>query len=87
VLPFPNLQKNFEVEIDASGYAMGEISIQGDKLVCYYFEIFHGGVLKYSTYDNELYALVQYFKKWKNYLIGKGTIIQTDHQPLQYLQA
>jgi hypothetical protein len=66
---------------------MGEISIQGDKLVCYYFEMFHGGVLKYPTYDKEFYALVQDFNKWKNYLMGKGIIIQTNHQPLQYLRA
>lgn len=26
-------------------------------------------------------------KKWKHYLIGKETIIHTDHQPLQYLQS
>ena len=26
-------------------------------------------------------------KKWKPYLIGKETIIHTDHQPLQYLQS
>jgi hypothetical protein len=26
-------------------------------------------------------------KKWKNYLLGKETIIHTNHEPLQYLQA
>jgi len=26
-------------------------------------------------------------KNWKHYLIGKETIIHTDHQPLQYLQS
>jgi hypothetical protein len=41
----------------------------------------------YPTYDKELYALVQSVKKWKHYLIGKETIIHTDHQPLQYLQS
>jgi hypothetical protein len=31
--------------------------------------------------------LVQSVKKWKHYLMGKETIIHTDHQPLQYLQS
>jgi hypothetical protein len=31
--------------------------------------------------------LVQSVKKWKHYLLGKETIIHTDHQPLQYLQS
>jgi hypothetical protein len=43
-------------------------------------------VINYPTYDKELYALVQSVKKWKHYLLGKETIIHTDHQPLQYLQ-
>ena len=38
-------------------------------------------------YDKELYALVQSVKKLKHYLMGKETIIHTDHQPLQYLHS
>ena len=34
----------------------------------------------------KLYALVQVVKKWKIYLLGKETIIHTNHQP-QYLHA
>jgi len=41
----PNLFKPFEVDIDASGYVMGEVFMQGDKPICYHFEIFHGRVL------------------------------------------
>jgi hypothetical protein len=75
------------VEIDARGYAMGEVLMQGGRPICYHSKVFHGAVLKYPTYDKELYALVQDIKKWKHYLMGKETIIHTDHQPLQYLQA
>jgi hypothetical protein len=73
------LQKPFEVETDASGYAMGVVLMQGGKSICYHSEMFHGGVLNYPTYDKELYALVQVVKKWKHYLMGKETIIHTDH--------
>ena len=41
----------------------------------------------YPTCEKELYALVQSLKKWKHYLMGKETIIHTDHQTLQYLQS
>ena len=30
--------------------------------------------------------MVQSVKKWKHYLMGKETIIHTNHQPLQYLK-
>jgi hypothetical protein len=59
------------VETYASGYAMGAILMQGGRPICYHSDMFHGGFLKYPTYDKELYALVQDIKTWKNYLMGK----------------
>jgi hypothetical protein len=87
VLALPNLQQPFEIETDASGYAMGAVLMQYRKPICYHSETFNQVVVNYPTYDKELYALVQSVKKWKHYLLGKETIIHTDHQPLQYLQA
>jgi hypothetical protein len=66
---------------------MGALLMQYRKPICYHFETFNQVVVNYPTYDKELYALVQSVKKWKHYLLGKETIIHTDHQPLQYLQA
>jgi hypothetical protein len=83
----PNLQNPFKVEIDATRYFMGAFYMQLGRPVCYHFEIFHGEVLNYPTYDKELCALLQDVKKWKNYLMGKDTIIHTYHQPLQCLKA
>ena len=87
VLVLPDLHQPFEIEADASGFAMGAILMQGGKLICYHSEFFLGVVSNYPTYDKELYALVQSVKKWKQYLMGKETIIHIDHQPLQYLQS
>jgi penicillin V acylase-like amidase (Ntn superfamily) len=85
MLMLPNLHKPFEVEMDASGYAMREVLMQGGRLVCYHFEVFYGVVFNYPTYEKELYSLIQVVKKWKNCLMGKETIIHIDHQILQYL--
>ena len=79
VLALPDLRQPFEIETDASGFAMGAILMQGGKPVCYHSKTFSGAVSNYPTYDEELYALVQSVKKWKHYLIGKETIIYTDH--------
>jgi hypothetical protein len=57
------------MDTNASGYAMGVILKQGGRNVCYCFEIFHGEVINYVTYDKELYVLFQDIKKWKNYLM------------------
>ena len=77
-----NLQKPFEVETYASGYAMKTILMQGGRYVCYHSEVFHGVVLNYPTYDKEIYALVELVKRWKRYLLGKDMTIHIDHQPI-----
>ena len=58
VLALPNLQRTFEEEIDASGYTMGVVLIQGGRLVCYHSELFYGTVLNYHAYEKDLYAMV-----------------------------
>ena len=65
--------------MDASDYAMGAVLMQNDKPISFHSEIFNGVVTNYPTYDKELYELVQSVKKWKHYLMGKETIIHTDH--------
>jgi hypothetical protein len=82
VLALLNLQQPFEIEIDASRYAMGAVLMQYRKPICYHSKNFNQDVVNYPTYDKELYALVQSIKKWKQYLLGKETNIHTDHHPL-----
>jgi hypothetical protein len=87
VLALPNLQQPFDIKTNANRYAMGVVLMQYRKPICYHSGTFNQVVVNYPTYDKELYALVQSVKKWKHYLLGKETIIHTDHQALQYLQA
>jgi hypothetical protein len=85
VLALSNIQHPFEIETDASGYAMGAVLMQYCKPIFYHSETFNQAIVNYPTYDKELYALFQRVKKWKHYFLGKETIIHIDHQPLQYL--
>ena len=71
VLALPDIQQPFEIERDASGYAMGAVLMQRRKIICFHSETFSKAVMGYPTYDKELYALVQSVKKWKHYLMGK----------------
>nr|CAD1834935.1 unnamed protein product [Ananas comosus var. bracteatus] len=48
--------------------------------------MFQGAQKNYPTYDKELLALHQAVKYWRVYLLGKETVVHTDHRPLQYLQ-
>ena len=67
VLALPDLQRPFEIQTDASDYAMGVVLTQHGKPICYHYETFNSAVVNYPTYDKELYTLVQSVKKWKHY--------------------
>jgi hypothetical protein len=87
ILSLPDLRQPFDIQTYAINYAMGEVLLKHGKPICFHSETFNGVVINYPTYYKELYALVQSVKKWKHCLLGKETIIYTDHQPLQYLQS
>ncbi|GJT73641.1 transposon ty3-I gag-pol polyprotein [Tanacetum coccineum] len=51
---------------------------------------FHGLATFYrrfwSTYEQELYVVVQAMKKWEHYLIQREFVVYSDHQYLKYFQ-
>ena len=81
-----DLQQSFEIETDTSDYALGAVLMQHGHPIAYHSEKFSDTVHRYPTYDKELYPIVQACKQWKHYILGKETIIHTDHKPLQFLQ-
>jgi len=87
MLAMPNLQRPFGLETGANGYALGEKLMQGGRLMCCHFELFHREIFYYPMSDEDTFAIVQAVKKWKHYLFGKETIIHTDHYPFQYLRS
>jgi hypothetical protein len=63
ILALPNLRQPFEIQTDATNYAMREVLLQHGKPICFHSETFNGVVINYPAYDKELYALVQSVKK------------------------
>nr|GEW22216.1 RNA-directed DNA polymerase [Tanacetum cinerariifolium] len=43
-------------------------------------------LFEWSTYEQELHAVVQAMKKWENYLIQWEFVVYSDHQSLKYFQ-
>ena len=84
LLVLPDLNQPFEIETDTSDYALGTMITQSSHPVTFHFENFNDIVRRYSTYENELYSIVQSLKKWRHYILGKETIILTDHEPLHF---
>jgi hypothetical protein len=86
VLSLPDLQQPFKIETDAYDYVVGTVLTQHGHPVAYHSETLSDNVRKYPTYDKEMYSFIQACHQWKHYILGKGTIIHTDHKPLQFIQ-
>jgi len=71
LLDFPDCNKSFEIECDASGIDIGGVLMQEGKPIAYFSEKFDGAQLNYPVYDKELYALVHVLETWQHYLWPK----------------
>jgi hypothetical protein len=91
VLAHPILTDPFELEVDASGFAMGAVLLQrkedGKKHpIAYYSKTLSTAERNYDVYDLELLAIVNALDHWRPYLAGSPhkIIIYSNHQNLLY---
>ncbi|KAG7532368.1 Zinc finger CCHC-type [Arabidopsis thaliana x Arabidopsis arenosa] len=85
VLILPNFDIAFELHCDASKVGIGAILSQAGRPVAFFSEKIAGSRGRYSTYDVELYAVVQAIKHWRHYLFQREFVLYTDHDALKHI--
>lgn len=70
---------------DANNDTIGVVLNQEDKNIAYYNDKLNEAIRKYTTYDKELYAVVQAIKKLRHYLLSREFILYFDNHALQYI--
>jgi hypothetical protein len=85
ILVFPYFSKTFQVRCDTSGFAIGAVLTQDDRTITYFSEKMNEEKIKYSTYDKELYVVIQALKKWRHYLVPKEFVLYSDNHALQFV--
>jgi hypothetical protein len=91
VLMQPDQKKQFEIEVDASNYAIGAVLMQkGEKdilhPVAFFSKTMNDAQRNYNVYNRELLALVETFRHWRHYLHSAAhkVKVHTDHANLLY---
>ena len=91
VLAHPELDKQFEVEVDVSGFALGAVLLQkkmdGKKHpIAYYSSTLNAAERNYNIYELEYLAIHRAMMHWRHFLVESPhkIIIHSDHQNLTY---
>ena len=92
VLAHPDPQRQWTVQTDASGYAIGAVlsQVQDDgkaRPVAYWSQKLSSAERNYSATERELMAIVKATEQWRVYLHGSPhpILLKSDHKPLVYL--
>jgi hypothetical protein len=85
VISLSDLQQPFEIKIDASDYVLGVVLTKNNNPMTYHSETLSEVFHKYPTYNKEMCSIVKAYCQWRHYILGKETIIHTDHKPLQFM--
>ena len=90
ILSFPNLEKPFILQTDASGAAIGFVLGQEEngiiKPVKFGGRTLTNCEMNYSVTDKELLSIYYACKQTEVYILGNDFIVYTDHKPLIHLK-
>lgn len=85
ILKYPDFNKSFKINTDASNYAIGAVLLQDGHPISYASRTLNTHETRYSTTEKELLAVVWAVKYFRPYLYGKSFELETDHQALKWL--
>ena len=89
ILRLPDPEKTFVLRTDALDYGIGAVLIQEHEgklfLICYASKKLSDAEGYYSTIEKECLAVVWVIKRFHVYLYGVRFVLQTDHEPLKYM--
>lgn len=86
VLRLPDSSKSFEVNTDASDFAIGGVLMQEGHPIAYESRKLNDTERKYTVQEKEMTAVVHCLRTWRHYLWGSRFVVRTDNVATSYFQ-
>ncbi|TYK15859.1 reverse transcriptase [Cucumis melo var. makuwa] len=79
LLGIADVTKPFEVETDASDYALGGVLLQNGHPIAYESQKLNVAERRYTVSEKDMLAVVHCLRAWRQYLLGSSFVVKTDN--------
>ena len=83
VLAYHDVNKEVTIQCDASKEAVGAVLLQEGRPVAYASRKLRESEINWAPTEKEMLETVLSTQKFREYFLGKTTVVQTDHKPLE----
>ena len=84
VLTLLDIEKPFEVQTDASDFAIGGLLLQGRHPIAFESRKLSETERRYTAQEKELLAVIHYLRVWRHYLLGSNFVVKTDNTVISH---
>jgi hypothetical protein len=85
VLALPDIGKPFEIQTDASDYALSGVLLQDGHPIAYESRKLNQAERNYAAHEKELLAVVHCLRTWRHYILGSRFVVKTDNTAVSHV--